>query len=179
MAAVAIMRYQFPGRNLFLAASGLPLVIPSVVIGVALLILYRQLFDVELSLWTVGLGHVVINIPVVMLIVAARLAGFPANLEEAAMDLGSSYWGAQLRVTLPMTLPALFAAFLTAFTTSFDEYAMSVFIIGTDATLPVYIFALLRFPRRLPIVAALGAITMVASIILVIGADRLRRIGQE
>jgi spermidine/putrescine transport system permease protein len=179
MAAVAIMRYQFPGRGLFLAAAGLPLVIPSVVIGVALLILYRQLFDVELSLWTVGLGHVVVNIPVVMLIVAARLAGFPANLEEAAMDLGTSYWGAQLRVTLPMTLPALLAAFLTAFTTSFDEYAMSVFIIGTDATLPVYIFALLRFPRRLPIVAALGAITMIASILLVIAADRLRRVGQE
>ncbi len=179
MAAVAIMRYQFPGRGLFLAAAGLPLVIPSVVIGVALLILYRQLFDVELSLWTVGLGHVVVNIPVVMLIVAARLAGFPANLEEAAMDLGTSYWGAQLRVTLPMTFPALVAAFLTAFTTSFDEYAMSVFIIGTDATLPVYIFALLRFPRRLPIVAALGAVTMIVSVVLVIAADRLRRVGQE
>lgn len=179
MAAVAIMCYQFPGRGLFLAAAGLPLVIPSVVIGVALLILYRQLFDVELSLWTVGLGHVVVNIPVVMLIVAARLAGFPANLEEAAMDLGTSYWGAQLRVTLPMTFPALVAAFLTAFTTSFDEYAMSVFIIGTDATLPVYIFALLRFPRRLPIVAALGAVTMIVSVVLVIAADRLRRVGQE
>lgn len=95
------------------------------------------------------------------------------------MDLGTSYWGAQLRVTLPMTLPALVAAFLTAFTTSFDEYAMSVFIIGTDATLPVYIFALLRFPRRLPIVAALGAVTMIVSVVLVIAADRLRRVGQE
>lgn len=178
MAAIAIMRFDFPGRGIFLAVSALPLVIPSVVIGVALLILYRQLFDVQLSLWTVGLGHVVINIPVVMLIVAARLAGFPDNLEEAAMDLGASYWGAQLRVTLPMSVPALVAAFLTAFTTSFDEYAMSVFVIGTEATLPVYIFSLLRFPRRLPIVVALGAIIMVASVVLIVFAERLRRVGE-
>lgn len=179
MAAIAIMRFNFPGRGLFLAVSSLPLVIPSVVIGVALLILYRQLFDVDLSLWTVGLGHVVVNIPVVMLIVAARLAGFPDNLEEAAMDLGASYWGAQLRVTLPMSIPALIAAFLTAFTTSFDEYAMSVFVVGTDATLPVYMFSLLRFPRRLPIVVALGAIIMVASVIIIIFAERLRRVGER
>ncbi|MCB0014327.1 MAG: ABC transporter permease [Anaerolineales bacterium] len=179
MAAIAIMRFDFPGRGLFLGVAALPLVIPSVVIGVALLILYRQLFHLELSLWTVGLGHVVINIPVVMLIVAARLAGFPDNLEEAAMDLGSSYWGAQLRVTLPIILPALLAAFLTAFTTSFDEYAMSVFIIGTEATLPVYIFSLLRFPRRLPLVVALGSIIMVISVLLLIFAEWLRRAGQH
>jgi spermidine/putrescine transport system permease protein len=178
MAAIAIMRFDFPGKGTFLAVSALPLVIPSVVIGVALLILFRQLIDLELSLWTVGLGHVVVNIPVVMLIVAARLAGFPDNLEEAAMDLGTSYWTAQWRVTLPMSLPALISAFLTAFTTSFDEYAMSVFIIGTDATLPVYMYSQLRFPRRLPIIVALGAIIMISSIVIIILAERLRRVGQ-
>lgn len=177
MAAIAIMRFNFPGKGTFLVVSALPLVIPSVVIGVALLILFRQLIDVELSLWTVGLGHVVINMPIVMLIVAARLAGFPDNLEEAAMDLGAGYWGAQWRVTLPISLPALIAAFLTAFTTSFDEYAMSVFIIGTDVTLPVYMYSLLRFPRRLPIVVALGAIIMVSSIVIILLAERLRRVG--
>lgn len=178
MAAIAIMRFDFFGKGAFLAVSALPLVIPSVVIGVALLILFRQMFDVDLSLWTVGLGHVVINIPIVMLIVAARLAGFPDNLEEAAMDLGESYWGAQWRVTLPMSLPALIASFLTAFTTSFDEYAMSVFIVGTDATLPVYMYSQLRFPRKLPIIVALGAIIMVSSIIIILVAERLRRVGQ-
>ena len=59
----------------------------------------------------------------------------------AAMDLGASFWGAQLRVTLPISLPALVAAFLTCFTTSFDEYAMSVFLVGTDATLPIYVYS--------------------------------------
>ncbi len=179
MAAIAIMRFDFPGKSTFLAISALPMVIPSVVIGVALLILFRQLVDVELSLWTVGLGHVVLNIPTVMLIVAARLAGFPANLEEAAMDLGTSYWGAQLRVTLPMSVPALVAAFLTAFTTSFDEYAMSVFIVGTDATLPIYMYSQLRFPQRLPVMVALGALIMVLSVLVVLLAERLRRRGQD
>ncbi len=178
MAAIAIMRFDFPGKSTFLAVSALPMVIPSVVIGVALLILFRQLVDVELSLWTVGLGHIVLNIPTVMLIVAARLAGFPANLEEAAMDLGTSYWGAQLRVTLPMCVPALVAAFLTAFTTSFDEYAMSVFIVGTEATLPIYMYSQLRFPQRLPVMVALGALIMVLSVVVVLLAERLRRRGQ-
>lgn len=178
MAAIAINRFEFPGKNIFIGISALPLVIPSVVIGVALLILYRQVFDVELSLLTVGLGHVVINIPIVLLIVSSRLAGFPANMEEAAMDLGASFWGAQLQVILPMSLPALVAAFLTAFTTSFDEYAMSVFVVGTDATLPVYMYSQLRFPRRIPIVVALGALIMVGSVLMIFVSERLRRAGE-
>ncbi|MCA9963347.1 MAG: ABC transporter permease [Anaerolineales bacterium] len=178
MAAIAINRFEFPGKNIFIGISALPLVIPSVVIGVALLILYRQVFDVELSLLTVGLGHVVINIPIVLLIVSSRLAGFPANMEEAAMDLGASFWGAQLQVILPMSLPALVAAFLTAFTTSFDEYAMSVFVVGTNATLPVYMYSQLRFPRRIPIVVALGALIMVGSVLIIFLSERLRRAGE-
>lgn len=178
MGALGITRFNFPGKGLFMAVSSLPLVIPAVVTGVSLLILFRLLFDVNLSLWTVALGHIVINVPTVILIVSSRLAGFPDNLEEAAMDLGASYWGAQLRVTLPMCTSALAAAFLTAFTTSFDEYAMSVFIVGTDATLPVYMYSLLRFPRRLPIVVALGSLIMVASIVLIMFSEWLRRRGQ-
>jgi len=178
MAAIAVVRFRFPGKSWFVSISALPLVIPSVVMGVALLLLFRQMVDVELSLWTVGLGHIVINVPIVMLIVGARLAGFPDNLEEAAMDLGASYWGAQARVVLPMTLPALLAAFLTAFTTSFDEYAMSVFIVGTDVTLPVYMYSLLRFPRKLPLVVALGGLIMAGSAAIILLAERLRRIGR-
>jgi spermidine/putrescine transport system permease protein len=177
MAAIAVVRFNFSGKNFFIAVSSLPLVIPAVVVGVALLILFRQFFDMELSLWTVGLGHVVVHIPTVMLIVGARLAGFPDNLEDAAMDLGASYWGAQLRVVLPMSLSALVAAFLTAFTTSFDEYAMSVFLVGTETTLPVYMYSLLRFPRRLPLVVAMGGLIMAGSVVLIMFSEWLRRAG--
>lgn len=179
MAAIGIVRYRFRGRDIFLSISAMPLVIPAIVMGVALLILFRQIVDVELSLWTAGLAHVVINIPIAMLIVAARLAGFPENLEEAAMDLGATYWGTLFRVTLPMSFPALVAAFLTAFTTSFDEYAMTVFVIGTEPTLPVYLYSQLRFPRRLPLVVTLAAIVMIASVVLLLAAERMRRAGES
>jgi spermidine/putrescine transport system permease protein len=107
----------------------------------------------------------------------ARLADFSANLEEAAMDLGANYWVTLIKVTLPISFPALVAAFLTAFTTSFDEYAMTTLITGTDTTLPVYLYSLLRFPRRLPVAVAMGSIIMIVSALLVVLAEWLRRWG--
>jgi len=179
MAAIAVMRYNFPGKGFFLGLAGLPLVIPAVVMGVALLILFRQVLDVDLSLWTVILAHTVINIPVALLMVSARLAGFNASLEEAAMDLGATYWGTLWRVTLPVSFPALAAAFLASFTTSFDEYAMSVFLVGTKATLPVYLYAQLRFPIKVPQIVALSSVIIVVSVALIVLSEWLRRIGQS
>lgn len=178
MAAIGIVRYRFPGRGLFVAVAAMPLVIPYVVLGVAMLIAFSQV-KIPLSLWTVGLGHVIINIPLVMLIVAARLVGMEPNLEEAAMDLGATYWGAQFRVTLPLAFPAMIAAFLTSFTTSFDEFALAFFLVGAEPTLPVYIYSQLRYPSRLPVVVALAALIMVGSVLLILVAEWLRRLGQQ
>jgi spermidine/putrescine transport system permease protein len=179
LAALGIARFNFPGRSAFLALASMPLVIPYVVIGVSLLLLFKSLNpDAPLSLWTVGIGHVVINVPYTMLIVASRLAGFDSNLEEAAMDLGTSYWGALARVTLPISAPAILSAFLSSFTTSFDEFAVSFFLIGTESTLPIYLYSQLRFPNRLPIIVALAAVIMVASVLLVVFSEWLRRLGQ-
>jgi spermidine/putrescine transport system permease protein len=114
----------------------------------------------------------------VILIVGARLVGFPANLEEAAMDLGATYWGTLARVTIPICAPAILAAFLTSFTTSFDEFAVSFFLTGRQATLPVYLYSQLRFPNRLPIVVTLAAIVMVASTLLLSFSEWLRHTGQ-
>lgn len=176
MAAIAIARFNFPGRGFFLAVASLPLVIPYVVLGVALLLLFAQL-GVPLSLFTVGAAHTVINIPYVMLIVAARLAGFEQNLEEAAMDLGATYWVTLMRVTLPISAPALIAAFLSSFTTSFDEFALAFFLTGTDNTLPVYLYSQLRFPNRLPLVVTLAAVIMLVSVVLIVFSEWLRRVG--
>ena len=173
VAAIGIARHNFPGRRYFLAVSAMPMVIPYVVLGVALLILFAS-WGVPLSLWTVGVAHVVINVPYAMLIVASRLAGFDKNLEEAAMDLGETYWGTLRRITLPICAPAMLSAFLSSFTTSFDEFAITFFLVGTDATLPVYLYSQLRFPSRLPLVVALASIIMVTSIILVTLAEWLR-----
>ena len=176
LAAIGITRFSFPGRNAFLAVASLPLVIPYVVLAVGLLLFFESL-NVPLNLWTVGVGHVVISLPYAMLIIAARLAGFEANLEEAAQDLGASYWGTLARVTLPLSAPALVSAFLTSFTTSFDEFALAFFLTGTQNTLPVYLYSQLRFPTRVPLVITLAAIVMVASIIIVVFSEYLRRAG--
>jgi spermidine/putrescine transport system permease protein len=176
MAALAIARFRFPGRDFFITVSTLPLVIPYVVMGVSLLILFHWL-NIPPSLWTVGSAHAMINIPYVMLIVSARLAGFDSNLEEASMDLGATYWGTLFRVTLPICAPALLAGFLSSFTTSFDEFALSFFLTGTQNTLPVYLYSQLRFPSRLPLVLALATIIILVSFIVLICTEQLRRTG--
>lgn len=178
MAAIGIARFNFPGRRLFLAVSAMPMVIPYVVLGVALLILFAQV-GVPLSLWTVGIGLTIVNIPYAMLIVASRLAGFNPYLEEAAMDLGESYWGALRRVTLPIAAPAIASAFLSSFTTAIDEFALSFFLVGSETTLPIYLYSQLRFPSRLPIIVALAAILMVFSVVMVFFSEWLRRVGQS
>jgi len=177
IAAIALTKRHMPARNVFLSLASVPLVMPSIVLGVAMLVFFRRVLGIELNMWLIAAAHVLISIPSTILIVMARLADFSYNLEEAAMDLGANYWLTLIKVTIPISLPALVAAFLTAFTTSFDEYAMTTLITGTDTTLPVYLYSLLRFPRRLPIAVAMGSIIMVISAILVVLAEWLRRLG--
>lgn len=176
MAAIAIARYKFPGRELFLNLSTLPLVIPYVVLAVALLILFQSL-GIGLSIWTIMVGHTIVNVPYVMLIVAARLSGFANNLEEAAMDLGATYWGTLMRVTLPISAPALVAAFLSSFTLSFDEFSLAFFLAGTQNTLPVYLYSQLRFPNRLPLAITTAAVVITVSVLILLLSEWLRRIG--
>lgn len=175
-AAIAIARYNFRGRDFFLNIATLPLVIPYVVLGVALLILF-QAIGVELSIWTIMIGHTIINVPYVMLIVAARLSGFANNLEEAAMDLGATYWGTLMRITLPISMPALMAAFLSSFTLSFDEFSLAFFLAGTQNTLPVYLYSQLRFPNRLPLAVTTAAVVIAVSVIILLLSEWLRRVG--
>jgi spermidine/putrescine transport system permease protein len=177
MAAIGISRHRFIAKEFFLSIASLPLVVPYVVLGVAMLLLFRFI-GIPLNLWTVGIGHVVVNIPYVLLIVAARLAGFDAHIEEAAMDLGANYWQTLLRVTLPISAPALLASFLSSFSTSFDEFALTFFLIGTDNTLPIYLYSQMRFPSRLPLVIALAAVIIFATLVTVIVLEWLRHLDQ-
>ena len=177
MGAIAMVRFRLPGRSSFLGVAALPLVIPYVILGVSLLVLFNEV-GIKLSAFAAGLAHVIISMPYALLIVASRLVGFPDNLEEAAMDLGASYWGALLRVTIPICSPALLAAFLLCFTMSFDEYAIASFLVGTDATLPVYLYSQLRFPTRLPMVVSLAAILMTVTMAVMLFSEWLRRADQ-
>jgi spermidine/putrescine transport system permease protein len=175
--ALAITRFEFKGKNVFLSLAAVPMIIPYVVLGVAMMILFRS-FGIPLTLWTVGIGHVVINIPYNILLVSARLAGFDKHLEEASMDLGANYWQTVQRVYIPIAMPALVSAFLSSFVTSFNEFALAFFLTGRENTLQMYIYSQLRFPSKLPLVITLASITMVASILVMVLSEWLRQLGE-
>lgn len=172
--ALLVARYQFRSKNLLLALAVLPLIVPFIVLGVALLLLFSAL-NIDRSLWTIGVGHMVVALPYVLLIVMARLAGFDPYLEEAAADLGADYPTTLRRIVLPIIAPAMVSAWLTAFTVSFDEFALALFLAGTEPTFPVYLFSQLRFANRLPIMIALAVLMMIGTLTLVLTAERLRR----
>lgn len=172
--ALLVVRFRFRARMLLLGLSVLPLIVPFVVLAVSLFVVFRAL-HVELSLWTIAAGHVVIALPYTVLIVLSRLLGFERHLEDAAMDLGASYPQTLRLVVLPIIAPAMVAAALCAFTVSFDEFAIALFLAGPDQTFPVYLYSQLRFASRLPVMIALGVLLMAGTLTLVFIAERIGR----
>ena len=135
--------------------------------------------EIKLSLWTIGIAHVVATIPFSTLIIISRLDGLGRSLEEAAMDLGENAWMTFWRVTFPAILPGIVACLLLSFTVSFDEFLFALFLGGNETTLPVYMWTQVRFPQTLPTVLALGTCIFLGSIILMTTAEFLRRQGAE
>jgi spermidine/putrescine transport system permease protein len=174
MVALLVSRYEFRSKNLLLALAVLPFIVPFIVLGVALFLLFGAL-HIPRSLWTVAIGHTVVALPYVLLIVIARLTGFDPYLEDAAADLGADYPTTLRRIVLPIIAPAMVSAWLTAFTVSFDEFALALFLAGTEPTFPVYLFSQLRFANRLPIMIALAVLLMIGTLTLVFIAERMRR----
>jgi spermidine/putrescine transport system permease protein len=177
LGAIAATRYRLPGRGSVLGAIMLPLVVPSIIFGVALLVILRRVFEIELSLFTVGAGHVLLAVPFAMLVLISRLEGFEKSLEEASADLGERPWMTFWRVTFPLALPGIVSSLLMCFTISFDEFVLAFFLSGTDQTLPIFLFSQLRFPNRLPPTLALGSSILFVSTIIVIVSEILRRRG--
>lgn len=176
-AAMALTRFKPPGSAIILAAFSLPLVVPSIVFGVAILIIVLRFLGIELTLWTVGAAHVFICIPFAMTVLMSRLEGFDKSLEEASRDLGDNAWMTFYRVTLPLAWPGIISSLLLCFITSFDEFVLAFFLAGTEPTLPVYLFGQLRFPNKLPGMLALGTSILIFSTILVLVAEFFRRRG--
>ena len=174
MVSILLLRYKFRGQSVLLGLAVLPLIVPYVVLGVALLILFSAL-QIDRSLWTIGIAHTVVALPYTLLIIASRMAGFDPAIEEAAMDLGADYPTTLRRVVLPLIFPAMVSAWLTAFTVSFDEFALALFLAGTQPTFPVYLFSQLRFANRLPVMIALAVLLMIGTLTLVFVAERFRQ----
>ena len=174
LASIALARRRFRGKALATAFLLSPLVIPFVVFGVSLLMLFHTV-GIPLSILTVVIGHVVISLPYAILVLVPRLEQIDASLEEAAYDLGAGRLRTFRSVTFPLILPAVVSALLIAFTTSFDEYAVASFVVGTRATFPIYLYAALRFPSQLPQVIAVAVVVLTVSLAVVLAAELGRR----
>ena len=173
LAAFAIHRYRFFGRSSFRVAVGLPLLLPGVVTGVAMLAAFTQA-GVEISLLTVILGHAIFGIPVAMGAVLTRLSRMPANLEEAGYDLGARPTQVFARVVWPYVRSSVISGALLAFTLSFDEVIVTIFLTGRDNTLPMEIWSRLR-TQITPEIAAVATLVLLLSSVLVVLGGQLNR----
>lgn len=144
-AAVALVRFgRFFGRTLFAALIYAPLVMPEVITGLALLLMFVSL-GFERGLWTVVIAHATVGLCYVALVVRARLVDCDPALEEAASDLGAPPWRAFASVTLPLILPAIAAGFMLSVTVSLDDLIVASFTTGPGATtLPMRIYSAVR-----------------------------------
>jgi putrescine transport system permease protein len=179
LAALALVRFgRFGGRWLFSSLIAAPLVMPEVILGLALLLLFVALED--LIGWpdgrgfaTITIAHTTVGMAYATVVIRSRLAQMDRSLEEAAMDLGARPVKVFLVITLPVIAPALAAAWLLAFTLSLDDVVVASFVTGPGAsTLPIEVFASVRLGVS-PQVNALGTVIVAVVAVVIFTAWRL------
>lgn len=184
MAALAIERFRFRGRQSFDALLYLPVIVPDVTMAVMMLLFFVRAADaifvlsgarVTLGLTTITLSHIAFNISFVAIVVRARLAGMDPTLEEAAADLYADRWQTFRRVTLPQLMPGVAGGALLALTLSLDDVVITSFVSGPGSTtLPVYVFGLVRRGVT-PLINAVSTVMLVASMLLVLASVLVQR----
>ncbi len=175
LAALALVRVRrFRGRLLFSALVYAPLVMPEVIVGLSLLLLFVAV-EFDRGFWTTAIAHTTLTMCFVTIVVQARLLAFDRSLEEAAMDLGCPPWRTLLTVTLPLTLPAIASGWMLAFTLSLDDLVIASFTTGPGATtLPIKIYSEVRLGVK-PEVNAICTIMIAVVAVMVVGVSLLSK----
>ena len=177
-AALALFRYEFPGKRLLRLLLLPPIAIPWLIIGTAMLIFFFWA-GIGRGLHAMVLGHVALALPYVIIVVSARLRGFDPHLEEAARALGAGPWQVLRYVTLPYLLPGVIAAALFAFAVSFDQFVISYFLaVPGVSTLPVEIYTAVR-KGFTPEINAISTLIIVFSMIVLLGVARYYKFGGD
>ena len=177
--ALALHRFRFPGKPAVEAANQLPIVVPEICMGVALLVFFAEVgwprgLPWPLSLANIVAGHVAFSFPFVAVVVRARLQGFDRAQEEASRDLGASEFQTFRRVTLPYMRPGLIAGGLLAMTLSLDDFVITFFTSGPETlTFPVKVYSMVRFGAT-PEVNAASTVLIAITIALTVVAMRLQ-----
>jgi len=181
MAAIALWRFRFPGRGLFDAMITLPIVVPEICMGVAMLVFFGTVMPWPRDLvWPLDLGaiviaHITFSFPFVTVVVRARLASFNREMEEAARDLGASELRAFWDIVLPHLRPALISGALLAFTLSLDDFVITFFTAGPNTvTFPVKIYSMVRFSVT-PEVNAASTVLMAITVALTLIGMKFQR----
>ncbi|HUG29988.1 MAG TPA: ABC transporter permease [Candidatus Limnocylindria bacterium] len=173
LAAMAVHRYSFFGRQTISFLLVLPIALPGVVTGVALQTTFIT-FGIDFGLMTIVVGHATFCVVIIYNNVIARLRRLPSSPEEASADLGGDMWTTFRRVTGPRLGTALMSGALLSFALSFDEIIVTLFTAGPGTqTIPLFIFASLQQPRELPVVNVVAFVLILASIVPVWLATRL------
>ena len=169
MAGLAMHRYRFRFLPLLVLT---PVAMPEILLGVSLLLFFRQMLDLTLGFFSILIAHITFSIGFVAVIVRARLAGMEESLFEAARDLGATPWATFRRITLPLILPALVAGFLMSFTLSIDDFVITFFVAGVGVTtLPLQIYSMIKVAVT-PEVNAVSTLLMALTLTLVFLASR-------
>jgi len=174
LAAFALQRFEFFGRESVNLLVILPMALPGIVTGIALNNFFRTIIGIDLSLWTIAVAHATFCIVTVFNNVLARLRRTGTNLEEASSDLGAGVWTTFRLVTFPQLRSALLAGGLLAFALSFDEIIVTTFTAGQGVTtLPIFILNNMLRPGQAPVIAVIAVVLIVVSIVPIAIAQRL------
>ncbi|MBQ6254958.1 MAG: ABC transporter permease, partial [Clostridia bacterium] len=173
IAAIALHRYKFKLQSVINGLVYLPILIPEIVMGLSLLVLFSQV-HMPLGKGSLILAHITFCLSFVVITVGARLDGMLSDYEQAASDLYATPWQCFRYVTLPLIMPGIVAGALIAFTLSIDDFVISFFVAGPNSTpLPLYIYAMVKRGIS-PEINALSTLMMVVEIILVLLAEFLQ-----
>ena len=174
--AITLYRSRFVGKALYQGILYIPLIMPDIVIGIALLLFYSSI-KLELGIFTILMAHISFSIPLTTLVIIARMQRIDRTLEDAAMDLGADEWTTMWKVTLPLLMPGIMAAALLTFPWSFNDFVITFFVSGVgSSTLPVRVYSMLRLGVS-PMVNALGTLIILVPLIIVIIGTRLEKRG--
>ncbi|MDQ0269815.1 ABC transporter permease [Cytobacillus purgationiresistens] len=177
LASLAIVRYEFKGKEAIVQLVGSPLLIPSVVFGVALLQFYSWI-GLAASPLALVIGHIILTVPFVVRLVVASLVGFDRSIEQAALNLGAGPFKVFLQITLPIIKSGIIAGAIFAFITSFDDLTVALFIVSTDVvTLPVRIYTYMQYQYD-PIITSISSIMILFTIVLMIIIERVLGVGK-
>lgn len=177
LAALALVRYRFPGRTALQGLFLSPLSVPGIVLGIALLQFYAN-YGIPRTGLSLTLAHLVITTPYTTRLVSVALAGFDRNLELAARSLGADTWTAFRLVTLPLIRPGLLAGAVFAFIVSFDDLAVSLFLASPGAmTLPVRIFTYIEQIYD-PLITAVSSLLILVAAVVVLLVERTVGMGR-